>query len=289
MKHAYMICAWTQAEQLKKLIRALDYSDNDLFIHWDIKSETDAKEFEGVASQCGVYFIPRMSVTWGGGSQVVCILNLLEAAYTHNANYGYYHMMSGVDFPVKSHEYIDQFFNDHAGELFFEERHHETQTKTQMRCDQYHFLQDTLIGKKRNIWKYLDFASCYVQRVLGIRRFRGKKIHYGSAQWSVTGDVVEFILAKKDKIKKQYRWSYCADECFLITELQSTDFIQRLSPLGSLTYAEWVQVSKRDNSPKALSLQDQASISSPDILFARKFVLPTSEELETRILESWKD
>lgn len=35
MKHAYLIMAHTQLEQLKKLVKFLDYDGNDVYVHID--------------------------------------------------------------------------------------------------------------------------------------------------------------------------------------------------------------------------------------------------------------
>jgi hypothetical protein len=283
MKHAYLIIAHNQIDQLKRLICALDYSENDLFIHIDKKSRMTPDDFSQMITTCGLFFIPRIKVTWGGYSQVECELNLLRAAYERNENYGYYHLLSGVDFPVKSHEYISDFFQKHKGENFLRIRCSEKQSKIQMRCDQYHLLQNLLVGKNRNIWKYLDFFSCYLQRCVGIRRFGGKAIRYGSNWWSITSELASYFVSSYDTLIRKYRWTYCADECFCITEVLSSSFADTLSDLGDLRFVEWVWYSRHDSSPRVLKLSDMQKLSSSEILFARKFILPDSLQLEQAI------
>ena len=54
----------------------------------------------------------------GGYSQVQAELNLLEAATTRN-NYDY-HLLSGVDFPIKSNKDIELLFQKNSGTNFIQ-------------------------------------------------------------------------------------------------------------------------------------------------------------------------
>lgn len=265
--------------ELLRLITALDYPENDIFIHLDERWSVKQDVFDGVVAQAGLIFTPRIKVVWGGSSMVKCELLLMKVAYEH-AEYDYFHLLSGVDYPVKSHEYIMDFFEQHNGENFLQrneaERHPE---RVQMRCDQYHFLQNSLVGKKRNLWKYIDFGSCYIQKRIGIRRFHGQRIVFGTSRGSLTRDLTRFFVERQTEIERKYRWTYCADEVFCNQEIIDTEFESTLSPLGDLRYAEWIWFSKHDSSPRPLTGDDINLVKRQDILFARKFILPESRDL----------
>lgn len=166
-------------------------------------------------------------------------------------------------------------------------RHLEPQSKVQLRCDQYHFLQDRFVGKQRNVWKYADFASCYLQRALGVQRMHGTQVRYGYANWSITRDLAEFYVRHEDEIRRQYQWTYCADECFPYTEILGTQFEHTISSHGDLRYAEWKQFSRHDRSPRVLTEDDYDVLQQPNVLFARKFASPDSDGLVARLVESW--
>ena len=109
-KHAYLIIAHNNFYILKKLIALIDDERNDIYIHIDKKTKNFKKnDFMNICKKSNVYFIKRISVYWGDYSQVQCELNLLKAAI--KGNYQYYHLISGVDLPIKSQDYIHDFFD----------------------------------------------------------------------------------------------------------------------------------------------------------------------------------
>lgn len=65
-KHAYLIIAHNNFNQLKTLIKCLDYKDNDIYIHIDAKAVFDVNSFDKVATKSKVVFTPRTNVVWGG-------------------------------------------------------------------------------------------------------------------------------------------------------------------------------------------------------------------------------
>ena len=77
----------------------------------------------------------------GGGTQIVAELFLLrEAAKTPHM---YYHLLSGNDLPIKSNQYIYQFFDSHLGEEFIHiDRTPIPRNYLYDRINEYHFLQD---------------------------------------------------------------------------------------------------------------------------------------------------
>lgn len=66
-KHAYLVMAHKDDETLRTLLRTLDDPRNDIFIHMDAKN-TGWDENRALASidKAGIFFVPRISVTWGG-------------------------------------------------------------------------------------------------------------------------------------------------------------------------------------------------------------------------------
>lgn len=277
MRHAFLIIAHDRPEELRRLILALDDPDHDIYVHLDKKSKLDSHTFSGLTSHSTLTFIPRRKVVWGGSSQIAVELDLFAAAH-QQGGYRYYHLLSGVDYPVKSNDYIHHYFEQHDGQNFIAIE--ENGPRFRLRFDQYHFLQNTLVGKRRNLWKYIDFASCYMQKAVGIRRFPQKKDIRKFINWvSVTDEVVDLIVIRKEAILKQYRFTYCCDEVFLLEQIQDTPLYQTVAPQGNLRYIEWVWMSKHDSSPRTLTMQDITTLEKPDILFARKFNLPESKDL----------
>lgn len=100
-KHAYLVMAHKDDETLRTLLRTLDDPRNDIFIHMDAKN-TGWDENRALASidKAGIFFVPRISVTWGGYSQIACELGLLNAAVDKGA----LHLLSPFERARPSHQ-----------------------------------------------------------------------------------------------------------------------------------------------------------------------------------------
>jgi len=63
-KHAYLIMAHTNMNQLLELVKCLDYEQNDIYIHVDMHF----KNFSGEKFQAkfsNIFFTKRIKVYWG--------------------------------------------------------------------------------------------------------------------------------------------------------------------------------------------------------------------------------
>lgn len=82
------------------LLSAIDDDRNDIYIHVDKKTvDVPLEDIRGAVCHSPLTFIERMSVN-GGDSQICVELALLSEA-TKKPHF-YYHLISGVDFPLKS-------------------------------------------------------------------------------------------------------------------------------------------------------------------------------------------
>lgn len=82
VKSAFLIVAHNHFEMLKHLIKSLDVVGHDMYIHIDKKcGDMDYTQFESIAKYSHVVCLrDRISVSWGGLSQVKASLLLLESA-----------------------------------------------------------------------------------------------------------------------------------------------------------------------------------------------------------------
>ena len=64
-RHAYLIIAHKNFEQLKKLLVLLDDAQNDIFILIDKKSVFDKNDFLQICEKSNVQFVKRIHVNWG--------------------------------------------------------------------------------------------------------------------------------------------------------------------------------------------------------------------------------
>ncbi|MCR5670959.1 MAG: glycosyl transferase, partial [Butyrivibrio sp.] len=110
-KHAYLIMAHNEFHTLENLLKALDDERNDIYIHIDKKAgNVDTDMLRGAVHRSGIFFIKRRKIYWGTLSIVKCELDLLSSATKEE--YHYYHLISGVDFPLKSQDYIHDFLEN---------------------------------------------------------------------------------------------------------------------------------------------------------------------------------
>lgn len=171
MRHAFLIMAGKIDETLLDIIHQLDSRKHDSFIHIDLKAGLiDEQRIEEVVNFSSVVFIDRMKGTWGGFSLVKIELRLLRTDSTKH-EYAYYHLLSGQDFPVKTNQRIDDFFAQNKGKNFLEvsdRLKNQNPDRYRLRYQQYHFLQDRFIGKKRNIFKYIDFFRAMCSDILAL-------------------------------------------------------------------------------------------------------------------------
>ncbi|EKZ0415708.1 hypothetical protein QL857_001223, partial [Enterococcus faecium] len=146
-KQAYLILAHGSLEIFSALIKTLDFKGNDIFVHID--KTTDEKNFirEGnKLKSSNIFFIEdRYKIRWGDFSIVQAELALLKSAISIG-EYSYYHLISGVDFPIKDMETIYNYFSNSNFE-FIQFWDRETQNKKYFQ-NRYRYY-DFFIPKKR--------------------------------------------------------------------------------------------------------------------------------------------
>lgn len=280
MRHAFLIMAHDRPSELSDLIQSLDDSDHCIYLHIDARSRLNPNDFRSCAEKSPLIAVKQHAITWGGVSQIAAEMELFSTAY-HDGGFGYYHLMSGVGCVTHSNEYLHKYFNKYNGENFI--KLSPTPNRLVMRYDQYHWFHEKLVGKKRNMWKYVDFALCYLQQIFGVSRFHGIEIPKHQTWCSLTSDFVSCLVSDKEKILRQFKYTYCCDEIFLTYELCGHGMWDTLSSHGSLRFIEWTQQGKRDSSPRALTIQDFDRLAEPNILFARKINYPESSSLVEKL------
>lgn len=108
-KHAYLIMVLNNFVLLAKLLTLLDDERNDIYLHVDKKAvEWNPETVNSLLRYASITQIERYDVAWGGYSQIRVELKLLEIAT--QSEHSYYHLLSGVDLPLKSQDELHRFF-----------------------------------------------------------------------------------------------------------------------------------------------------------------------------------
>ena len=280
-RHAYLIKANNQFELLQLLLRLLDHPNHDFFIHVDVKAKDFcSEEIVKAVKHSRVYFTQeRLDVAWGSSSIVWCDLLLFKTANAHGP-YSYYHLLSGMDLPLRTAQQIYDFFEDNSGKEFI---HYCTDAfcrdpQQKKRIAQYHFLQQK-IGKSNGPLRIVERLSLLTQRIIGIDRTRAYsgKFSIGSEWCSVTQAFVEYLLQEEAWIRKHFRWCCIADECYLQTLTDRSPFRKTLympDPQGDyhscMRYIDFHR-GPGDGSPYIFRGEDFDLLINSGFIFARKF------------------
>lgn len=286
MKMAYMIAAHNELKLLEKLLQMLDHEDNDIYLHVDIKNKEYQEDyFKNVVHKARIFFVTRLNVAWGGYTQIVMELTLLKAATQEH--HDYYHYISGVDFPIKSREWLVDFLEREKGKEFIHFDYETHQEEVKARIDQYHIFQEK-IGRTRGALQKFEKCLIALQKLVGVRRTKNFdfEVKKGANWFSVTEECAKFVISKEDFIYKSFSCGCCSDELFLQTVVYNSEFRDRLfyserqKRNYNMRHLDW----KRGN-PYVFQLSDFDELMDAEEFFARKFSL----EKDAAIIEKLEE
>src|SRR4051794_10513627 len=123
MRLAYVILAHRYPEQLGRLVSRLASGDGAaFFVHIDRKTDDAVfRQFQDrLTGVPGVRFIERSPCWWGHFNIVRAVLTGIRAAVESGVEFDYLALLSGQDYPIKSHEAVGEFLRHNAGREFME-------------------------------------------------------------------------------------------------------------------------------------------------------------------------
>ena len=267
MKHAYLILAHNEFGLLQTLVSCLDDDRNDIFVHIDKKVPVMPDLH---ADKAGLQLIERrIDVRWGDYSMVEAELALFEAAAS-KASYAYYHLLSGVDLPLRSQDAIHSFFDANAGKQFVGYTMLEMTPELERRMQRWH-LFPRHFSRKRNLYSYPRAFFIKMQELFGWKRNRSVDFKQGSQWVSVTDDMVRYLLAHKRWVKKTFTHTFVPDESVLQTLCWMSPFREAIydttdDAVGCKRAIGWNGDRLRD-----FTEQDYEALTKTPALFARKF------------------
>ncbi len=287
-KHAYLIMAYNNWNQLSKLISVLDDIRNDIFLHIDKKSHfSDDNRHLLMSSSLNseLHLIDSIPVTWGGYSPIDAEMRLLQAA-TSRGSYEYYHLLSGMDLPIKSQNEIHDFFDDIQGKevIMFGREPWVTEVETRMKY--YWFFQD-FAGHSRRVdklfLKVLDRVCVKIQKVLRVNRISDYKFSAGPNWFSITDQFARYIVNNKLFVKEHFRYGICADESLVqIMAVNSKFGMNVYNPGYSWDHRCIMRLVDWDRgTPYVFRKEDYELIMKSKCMFARKF----DEKVDNEIIE----
>ena len=234
---------------LEKLILLLDDSRNDIYIHIDSKVKNfNFKYYEQLVKESNIYFIERKNVRWGHVSQIHCEISLIKSAISKK--YIYYHLISGVDLPIKTQDEIHSFFEDNNGSEFI------------------HFCTEEEFNNIKDRVLHYNF------------------MRYHRSNWfSITNELANYILENEKWINKYFKYSSCADEVFLQTLVYNSKFREKLfiSSFNNDYKACLREIDFKRGNPYIYRNEDFNKLINSENLFARKFSWEIDNDIVNKI------
>lgn len=290
MKLAYLVIAHRNPKLLKKEVEALSDGDCAFFIHIDKKSNLE--EFSGIQGH-NVFFIDRIPVYWGEFSLVQATVALLRQAMTAMVAFDYFVLLSGSEYPLKSPQQIQSFFQANKGSEFM------NLVKVPNEAAGKPLARINTLAASHESPAFVRLAIKGMARIGLAQRDYRKQLgdlepYSGSTWWALTRDACQYaleFLEHNPRLTEFFKNTFASDEALLHTILGNSKFGTRTR--RNLIYEDW---SASAASPAMLNARHVALFESSDaiygndvygsgeLLFARKFS-DESIELVERIDE----
>lgn len=273
MKHAYLILAHGSFGLLQRLLSCIDDERNDIYIHYDKKCG-NLPQLEVKRSR--LYILPleeRVAVYWGDISVVKAEFALFAAAKRHSS-YAYYHLLSGVDLPLKSQDYVHAFCSKYQGKQFIGfYSGKDLEQDLERKMQRYHLFPQAFRGSGL-VWQGQRIARgifIRLQECCGI--YRNKSIHFAKGtQWlSITDNLVEALLRDQSQILRIYNNTFCADEVAIQTYVRNSPYWEQVFDVTDEARSSMRCIGWRDGVLYDFQAEDYAELAKSTALFARKF------------------
>lgn len=289
-KHAYLIMAHTQPELLKTLLTLLDDERNDIYLHIDSKAKDyPLEDVVSVLKKSNFIFTERTDVKWGSYSQIHCEMVLLKEAV--KTEHSYYHLLSGMDLPIKSQDEIHAFFEKYEGLEFVDEDLPQISEAALSRVKYSH----KFYGKAGSFRDILGAFTTKVQKLLGVdrtKKYGDITFQKGRNWFSITHGLAKRVVEKENWIRDVFGQSVCGDEVFLQTVARNSEFAQKICNPNTMPeipdtrYIDWERGS--NNNPYIFREGDYEELRAANGLFARKFDRNVDEKIIEKICADLK-
>lgn len=282
MKIAYLILAHSDPIELRYLCDRL-VRNADVYVHINKKVNISQFEQEIGKINCDnkIELIDhREKVNWGGFSIVKATMNLLERALSFK--YDRLILLTGADYPIKTDEYIYQYFENNCQTNFISAQ--KLDRSSHNLCGYKHY-RDCLPISKICSFLIKYFPKCkFIQRKDYYLQDDKKYNLWGiSPKWALTQDCASYVLnfyKENDKFNRYFEFSHAPDDFYFATVIMNSPYKITVDNSVDLFYTEWLPENK---GAKTLTIVDYDKLEKQDCLFAKKFFSTDSEELINRL------
>lgn len=282
MKQAFLLIAHKNIEQTKQLIEYIADDQHHVYVHIDQKNDALFNQLKQYfQSFDSVFFLePRISINWGGISQVRVTLELLNEAIS--GNYDFYHLISGQDLFIKSKKKVRLFLEKNKGRQFLEVK----KNQDYWRIKGYYLFSDSKYSRMRPIYMINHLLALIYRKFPFRSNLEKYELYKGSNWFTLSGDCVEYIvtyLKTNHKYMRDYNHTICADEHFFQTLILNSPFKDSVIN-NTLREIQW----DGGANPRVYRMEDYYLLCDSSALFARKFDSDLDNEIIKKIYQRIK-
>ena len=273
MKKAYIILAHKNERQVQRLIDTLDDKNSIFFLHVDLKvSNSGFKKL--LYKHSRVHFVRRVKTEWGGFGLVGATLNAMSDV-RKSGIFDKIILLSGQDYPIKSNEEIDKYFQNSKFNIFIDHFPLPNHSKWgpgggMYRVNKYFF---GLSWIKKYLAKAVNFLAMFLP-LINRKLAQEIKPFSGSQWWAMNMQALNYVLdyvARHPEYVKFHKHSFAADELFfqmILLNCEDNSLRDNIAN-DNLRYMKWE--TPEIAHPEILNVHDLNEISESGALFARKF------------------
>lgn len=293
-KHAYLVIAHDRFDQLALLLKMIDDSRNDIYLHIDARADFDPQLLNNSVKQSKLIYVNRRKVRWGSSDQVKTELDLLRSS-VKAGGYKYYHLLSGHDLPIQTQDTIHAFFKEREG-VNFVSFVPKISGDDMERVSLYHLCTGRR-GRQSPFWEnaksIFDALICAIERKLRINRIDKTITICKGANWfSITGDLACDLVRHESEILDFCKYGFCCDEIFLQTYIWNSKWRSSVFHIAELETSSHEDISNsmrlidwNRGKPYTWRIQDKTELRDSNMLFARKFDINIDEVIVHQIFE----
>lgn len=304
MRLAYIISAYQYPDQLIRLVTRLMADFADFYIHIDKKTpdQTVQEMRDSLSRHANVHFLERHICHYGGFGHVEASLKGIDKIIDDGFAHDYAILLTGQDYPIKSNQYIEEFFREAGGKSFMQyiaisdprvadgwpdaiERFSHWRVQGKRRA---YMLPPTDVYLRPLISPVSGPIGLALKHCLPERKpLEGFPPYGGSGYWNLSRECIEYIMEfvhSNPKFVRFFRYTSVPDEHFFQTMLLNSTLRDTIVN-DSLRYINWQGCF--GPSPQVLTMADFDKLIASNALFARKFDATVDkrilDEIDTRI------
>ena len=226
-----------------------------------------------------LFLVESLDVRWSDYSQTIAELSLFQKVVDTGVVYERIHLISGSDLPLRSQDYIHDFFKGKKEEYLVVN----STDDFQVRVKYYHFF--VRWRRIHPIFNLLRRALLLLQ-IPFVNRLKKCPLPYvwGTNWCSLTMKAVRYLCASKGICDSIFQYTTSSDELYKQMILNANPgFVFSSAEEGNMRYVDF---SAHLPSPKTLTMEDYDQIMKSGCLFARKFDINKDRKVVEKILEN---